>query len=382
MNAVGRLPKLELHLWLAIIGTLAAPFYVLPSGNPQPADLLFVLFGVAFVLREGGRFRYPRDAGTFMAFAGAFWAWVALVNTWWTGWTGSLQITKSTVFYTYNCGVMAVYVLAYQRYGRAWLVGTVWACAASILGQVLLSPLKMRWGAVRQELFYNNPNQLAYFALLMGVIVFAGSQRLKIPTWLQVAVYLAAAFLVLLSASRAALLSMFALVGLLAVRRPVVLLVLGLLAVAGAVAAGLEPASIFGRLLDAEQGTNRGYFRLFKYPQYLILGAGEGYIHRFAVIDHWAYELHSNFATLLFCYGIVGTVLFGLFHWQIIRRGGFLSALALMPPYVFGLTHQGLRFTQLWILLGFLMCLAIESRRQEALEASGVMEPEPVRRAV
>ena len=99
---------------------------------------------------------------------------------------------------------------------------------------------------------------------------------------------------------------------------------------------------------------------------------------RFAVVDNWEHELHSNFATLLFCYGIVGSSLFAALNWQIVRMGGVLAALALMPPYVFGVTHQGLRFTQLWILLGFLVCLSVESRRESAKQAA----TEPMREAV
>jgi hypothetical protein len=172
---------------------------------------------------------------------------------------------------------------------------------------------------------------------------------------------------------------MAAFIALLALRRPAVLLALGIAGVAGALVMGLDPSSLFERSLDMDQGSNRGYFRLAKYPYYLLFGAGEGYVYRFAIVDQWEHELHSSIATLLFCYGIVGTALFAGINWQIVRLGGWLSALALMPPYVFGLTHQGLRFTQLWVLLGFLLCLAIETRRDAARQAGAKAASSPPR---
>ncbi|MFT4625182.1 MAG: hypothetical protein ACI8PZ_003848 [Myxococcota bacterium] len=381
VNPTRTLRSVDWSVWLAIGGCLAAPFYVFPSGNPQPADLLFVLFMGSLLLMGGGRFTVPASSVSLVLATLAFTAWVALVNTWWTGATGSLRISKTTLFYVYNASILLSFVLAYQRYGRAWLVGTVWAISAGLILQVLLAPAVMRWGALRQELFYNNPNQLAYFALLSAMLVFAGSQVLDIPAWLQGLVYLCATALVVLASSRAALAGLGVFGVLLGFRRPTVLLAVGLVALTALIVADVDPASLYNRGLDLNEEGGRGYHRLLRYPHYLILGAGEGYIERFSVEDQWHHELHSVFATLLFCYGIVGAALFALMNGAILRSAGLVGALALVPPYIFGLTHQGLRFTQLWILLGFLACIGVERRRQQRAIPKPADPPSPWRRA-
>jgi hypothetical protein len=92
----------------------------------------------------------------------------------------------------------------------------------------------------------------------------------------------------------------------------------------------------------------RGYDRIWKYPQYVLAGAGEGDYDRFEAER----ELHSSFGTMLFSYGVVGLVLFLAVLYQSLRSTPLLVKIYVLSVLLYGLTHQGLRFSWFWMLLG------------------------------
>jgi hypothetical protein len=102
----------------------------------------------------------------------------------------------------------------------------------------------------------------------------------------------------------------------------------------------------------------RGYDRITQYPQFWVLGSGEGDYKRFeetTVIGE--HELHSSMATLFFCYGGVGVAMFTWFMWLVVKRGGPRTYLIVGPAFAFGMTHQGLRASLLWVLLAVVVAL-------------------------
>lgn len=76
--------------------------------------------------------------------------------------------------------------------------------------------------------------------------------------------------------------------------------------------------------------------------------------------------MHSTVGTVLFSYGVIGTFLFGIVLWRIYRRSGFANFLYLAPAFAYGLTHQGLRFSLLWVLFA---ALAVTGRQRQAGES-------------
>src|SRR4029079_5761391 len=121
---------------------------------------------------------------------------------------------------------------------------------------------------------------------------------------------------------------------------------------------------------DATFFQERGYDRIWRNQQYLLLGAGEGGLSRF---DDTAYvknmEIHSSAGTILFSYGIVGSILFLVFMWRLIRGARARLVITLLPPLLYTGAHQGLRFTMLWIGLHVFIALKddIERPRPEAV---------------
>jgi hypothetical protein len=91
----------------------------------------------------------------------------------------------------------------------------------------------------------------------------------------------------------------------------------------------------------------RGYDRIVNHPEFWFFGAGEGSFQRFESV--LGGEIHSSWGTIFFSYGLIGTLLFLLFFLNVFKyKKNFFY---FMPIFFYGLTHQGLRSTQFWILL-------------------------------
>jgi hypothetical protein len=94
----------------------------------------------------------------------------------------------------------------------------------------------------------------------------------------------------------------------------------------------------------------RGYDRIWKHPEYWIFGAGEGEYYRFGV----GMEFHSTLGNLQVSYGILGLGLFLIMLFLIMRHDRYQNAYIILFLMMYGLTHNGIRNTLLWILLGLL----------------------------
>ena len=364
-------------------------FYVLDSGAAQPADLLMaVLIGVA-VARYMGSF--PRADGLYFAIA-LFLLYVACINLFWLSmypgevdvlWPPSESLMVwSTVYYVYNIlAMMSVIVVANEDYAKFVAVARFGLCCALVieLGAVVLHGA----GRFRGIGTFNNPNQLGYWALLVASswLVMKGTDRL---TRADASVLAVAVYLTAVSLSKAAIFSMLLLLALAAAfQRSSIRLAasVGVLFVSIASVVTLAPdqtqrgleAMASGGLVakmehrmdglgvqsdDSLEG--RGYARLWQYPQYLIFGAGDGATWRFAT---GVKEFHSTLGMLVFGYGVVGLSLFFTMMAGIFRGALRRHVLYAAPLFIYGLTHNGLRFTMLWIFFGLVVAGARERGR-------------------
>src|SRR5262249_39084626 len=157
--------------------------------------------------------------------------------------------------------------------------------------------------------FFNSPNQLGYYSLLSACL-FALAQRPLGISRLKVAIGTSAcAYLALLSASRSSVagILILLLVTLFASPRTIIIAslgVVGLVSLGGRVTDAIEHAH--QRVtVDRDPSTSfaeeRGYDRIWKNPEYLITGAGEGAYERFVSRPGQnRRELHSSFGSLVF----------------------------------------------------------------------------------
>ncbi len=352
------------------------PLYIFPSGLPQPGDLLVVLVVPLALQHWNGRL--GRDLRATVRTLMWFTLWICLVNYTWVLVTANFALfgpdsfVLFPLYYVYNALIFLTALVLYRRYGELFLRVTVFAVTAMVFAQVL-SSVVLGSGGTRGSVFFNNPNQLGFYALLAATLIALTYRRLQLPLWTASAALVCCGYLALVSASRAAAGGIAVLLVLMLFSNPKILVaaclagaavVSGVGPVADAVEASQDRVLNFGTRSDASFFQERGYDRIWRNQQYLLLGAGEGGMSRF---DDTAYvksmEIHSSAGTILFSYGIVGSILFLVFLWRLIRGARARLAIMLLPPLLYTGAHQGLRFTMLWIALAVFAALKNDAER-------------------
>ena len=130
-------------------------------------------------------------------------------------------------------------------------------------------------------------------------------------------------------------------------------------------------------MIQTTRSWGRGYGRLFAFPEYVLLGAGEGEFNRFG-IGHQL-ELHSAPATLIFSYGLPGVLLLGGWVFAIVRANSVQRLMLLAPAAIYLLTHQGLRFTMLWVVVALLAALPCPGDCRKGCKANIIGSAETTR---
>jgi len=370
----------SLYLYFWAMFPLLFPFYVFPSGDPQPGDMVMAVLILIMVPALGGgvprELRRPVIAGAWFVGYAAALTMVYLAM--------AVELSKvmllSPVYYAYNLLAFGVAATLYSWFGHRFLRITLLSIAASITLQVAVALVLGNDPQGRDAVTFNNPNQLGHFALLCGTMVCLLATRVAIRAGWQALLLVGCLYLTALSLSKAAMFALAMLAVLVFVKRPLVALALALLL--AVIYVRVEPADLIESVQTRietpqtdETPATRGYDRLLKYPEYLVFGAAEGDYGRFES-EVGMGEIHSSVGTLLFSYGVVGTSLFAGFIWAIYRRAGGRLMLYLLPLFFFGLTHQGLRFTLFWVALAITACVGDATRRaRQVNRAAGAMPP-------
>lgn len=353
--------------WLLFGLILSFPFYLFGSGGPQISSA----FGFAvFLLTLPHVFRLMLHP---LAIWGvAFVAYTMAVNgvhDVMLGEGGSML--KYSVFYAYNL-VLFMAILRASEQGQRFFDGLYKAVLLSIAVQAALAPLGFVAGT-RNTLFFNNPNQLGYWALLSACLVaLLNSARRRRISRMEGAALLACLALVGISQSKAAIGGMALVIALRTIS--------SVYGIAAAVLIGLAAMALLGdsdivqsiQFRMAKVGVEqedtlfgRGYGRIVQFPEYIVLGAGEGGLSRFG--KGHQLELHSVPAMLLFSYGFFGVVLILTWVISLLRRDTLIRLAWVAPLGFYLLTHQGMRFSLLWVVMA-VVCVMPVGRPQETAE--------------
>lgn len=354
------------HAVLLALGLyiLSKPYYLLPSGLPQIADLLLVV-GMAFLLFLPRPVRGP-DTARFVLCAVIFCSYAAIVSVAWTFALMDPSLALNAAYYAFDLCLLILCLRVGEIHLEATLRVIAYAIALSAVIQGATTALTFNAEQFRQIASFNNPNQLAYWALLSLCIFWSIAGRIAIPIYLRALALIALLYAIAISLSKAAMISAALLLVLHFLKRPKLIAVALVVAVVGYLT--LENSTIGERIAIRLEniGTqaddsfySRGYLRILRYPEYAVVGAGEGAIYRFGDTEYsdLSHEIHSTFGTILFCYGAIGTAAFAGAIFYLYRVTGFGNAVYLAPPFLYGLTHQGVRFSFLWLFLAVLVLL-------------------------
>lgn len=361
-----------LALWAVYI--LLVPIYLFKSGLPQPGDAFVILLIPVALYRWNGRLLRNARA----AFVALIWftLWVCCVNYGWALLLGNFQVFGPDAFllhplyYIYNALVFLTALVLHRRYGDLVLRITVYAVFITIYVQVIASFI-LPSSAFRGMVFFNNPNQLGYYVLLAASLIALTHRRLGLTLVTSGIALTCCAYLALVSASRAAAGGIAVLLVFLVFSNPKVIVLASLAAIGLATLGGpvtdavaISEQRAINRTSNVGFFEERGYDRIWKHSEYLVFGAGEGGLSRFGTPRVKHMEIHSSAGTVLFSYGVVGSILFLLFVWRVLSGASWGPVLTLVPPLLYTIAHQGLRFTMLWVLLAIFLAL-----KQERLAA-------------
>ncbi|RYZ55237.1 MAG: hypothetical protein EOP49_03280 [Sphingobacteriales bacterium] len=355
-----------LKYWSVYI--MAFPFYLFPAGSIQPGDLFIMIVLGLFIAKEG--LFYKKNFAPHVKNFRNLLVYICVVNF-------ILFIVRIGMFnkglswfvvdsfYLFNFLIFCFCFALYTKYGKEFIYTTVFSIVASALLQVVLSPLgNINEG--RETLFFTNPNQLGYYSLASLTIILALEKYLKVSRTIIFLSFACFFYFTMLCVSKAAIGGMIILIfiylvsnKLFSLRTMFTTLVVGV----GLLAALLysETGARFTRNLtyrlehsvkpkDISEWDYRGYDRMENHPYYMILGAGEGAYNRFdTYIDN--HEMHSSLGTILFCYGIPGSIMFIIFIVSLLRGLPWTYGIYMVPLIAYGVAHMGLRFTIFYIAL-------------------------------
>lgn len=348
--------------WFLIV--FLSQFYVFPSGNPQPSQLLFVVL-VPFLLIKHVRYMGSSlSVGLGFKFLLLFLYYTLIVNFVWgvvlQDWTIAL---RPSLFWVFGLFVFVFLFLELQKSERvrfsvslASVAGLFFLIAAFYLGFG-----EYKFGS-RYNGFFNDPNQMAFWCLcIFSSFYFLQERRSYLLLFLMLVMLVV---LVFSTQSRSAFLGLFfclvsIFVGLFSGKSKSITsfnifssLVMGVLFVA-IVAYFLQTDyfnNIWVRFTStdfAEQSDIRGYGRILEYPSYLIFGSGQGHDFRFDS----QHEIHSTWAALLFYYGIIGSFLFLSFLYKVFSKLELSEKIMFLSPLAYSFSTYGARTPVFWIFL-------------------------------
>lgn len=392
-----------LQLWLT-------PFYLWESGLPQ---LTHLAGGAVVLLLLLLRRRFVWQSGV-MAPAALFAVYALVVNLIVYLFYEEWHTLISSFYYLYNVTLFwAVLQIFYFEPSRAMKLTRFPFLTLIGLQAVAFALGKGRFfGDSRFMGTFNDPNQLAHWVLWAVIIVLVAdySLRFRLTWWSWLALTLGSVVL-LASASRSGLLGFSVIVlGVgtyyvfhrIRLRRKVVQKLLVSLSIFVFIVAFGLSITVLGasdeRVFDLQKklgqqvqfyvarvhegifkgGQNleeRGYDRLWKFPDYLFLGAGEGANERWAEKSTFLGEIHSTLAGVAFYYGIPGTVLI-LFLigrvWVSLPR--VWLRILLLAPLLYSLGTYNLRNSMFWLGLAVLWAAgrALRQSTENGLEGAGV----------
>lgn len=375
------------YFFLVIIITyiFLSPFYIFESGLPQPADFV-IAFGCIFLFfSENFREYFKQDIVKKLMYFLAITITINLLYflVYQIQGIDSSKMLRYIFYYSFNFLFFLLFLKTLKE-NESFSNYVSLAIIICLAIQTSFAALGINGGikgdGARSILFFNNPNQLGYFSLLLLTIFTVIKSKYRLNFYYVFSILLFSSALILFSGSRAALGGLLILAIILLYRlgstnkfRILVFLIVVLIAAPFAYQTSfiqskvslIETRNQRNEVKNITEAQVRGYDRFWIHPEYVFFGAGEGKNDRFN--SYHTLEMHSGFGTILFSYGILGFILFSLFLYKVIEKNTYFNILLLTPVLIYNLTHQGFRFSLFWALLA---CIFVhsESKNPKSIE--------------
>src|SRR5699024_2008631 len=290
---------------------------------------------------------------------------ISITNLTWGIIYSNLAFDLSVIYYIFSFMFIVMILNLYQYHKNEILEIVYKALIVSVIIQMLISPFAMVTNTTRQTLFFNNPNQLGYYALLSFSIITLLYYILKKSPYLYLTVSIMTTYLALLSNSSASLIA----ISVMLIIQFIMLFVLrlnthqklitiafiaGIILVGNTLIKDITDIDIiqntqqrFESKSEKSQSVfeERRYDRILENYELLIFGAGEGIpIKRFG-----RGEIHSTLFSFLFNYGLITTMFLLILLLIFIKQPTVIALIILFAIHFYGLTHNGIRQPLFWL---------------------------------
>jgi hypothetical protein len=356
------------------LGVGFIPIYAFSSGSIQPSHMFLLLFASLILMSQ----KLPKTS--WIAPLSLLTVYVVIVESFYTILGMSPKYIINAAFFLFNF-LVAISIYSYCRGASLKPIAFGTICAALIaLWAVITSGVGLVeiGGTGRSTGTFNNPNQLGFFSVCLLSIAFVLFRNGAVSYRVMLFLFAAAIFLSVASLSKAAMIANF--VTILIALKPLrprasqFMWGLGSLALITIIIL-LVTGGFFDELLFMQRLSNmsmesdsslesRGYLIFLQgNALQIIFGSGGGNVN-----DILGHEVHSTFGSVFNNYGILGLILFlsAFVVWavRLWLAFGLITLVCVMgPALLYGVTHNGTRFTIFWVL--FAMSLAMSDNALE-----------------
>jgi hypothetical protein len=359
---------------LVLLGITLLPLYLGGSGGMQISHAILAIAFVGIILTKNLGLNQYEILAFFLMISIFLRELYQVVFA-----AATLDAAMPGVYFLFNILLLFVCRKIFEEpFFRKYFPYAIFTSAIIALSGILLTgySLSVDSEAGRAVGTFNNPNQLGYFSVCLFSICILLHLRGIVSIYFVLLLVPVISFLSIASLSKAAMVAIFFAVALLgySVSRNessryysgiigvlVVLVVLGLFFVI-LTSDSYTNYSFVVRLMDIGSDSDdnlagRGY-NLVSYmgPLEVLFGLSD---HMSKIIR--GSEVHSTVGWVFINYGVVGGSLFLVFlynwWWRLYLSFGFIPSIVVFaPPMLYGLTHNGIRFTIFWLLISISFC--------------------------
>jgi hypothetical protein len=373
--------RVNIEYMLLLIGTALLPVYVTSSGGLQPSHAILAIFSGIVLFNHG----IPFISWSIMLLS--IFLFSLLIESFYVIIGGDIKFIINSIFFLYNFLLVCAVYQYVRKNGLSTIALGIMIAAAIALITIINTGVDLRelGESGRATGTFNNPNQLGFFSVCLLSLSYLFYQNGNIRYWIAVGLFSISLFFAISSLSKAAMVANF-LVIVFALKPAsstkhligwVVGATIGIIVILQ-----LFQSSNFHELLFIERLVNmgnegdsslesRGYF-VFLDGNALQLFFGLGAQGVDEILGH---EVHSTFGSVINNYGFFGFIIFfvsfsiwALRVWQFYGLNGLVCLVG--PSILYGITHNGTRFTIFWLL--FAASLGAIQRYRRKTEASSI----------
>lgn len=374
-------------LWPIIIFMALKPIYVFESGGLQPCDFFLALYIAYHSIRTKGSIPWKNINPLFVFIILCVICWQCMINVFWYVAYSDAYFLISSVFYIYNLGAFLFFAklglrTSLTNFKSSIAAGTILSASVTLLGVVLNYG---NYSSIRTAGFFNNPNQLGFYGVILFTLLFFVKDVLSKP-WRIFLLYTSAC-IVMASSSKAAFgglcilavcyilfdknkQSVFNNFGKIFLLACFVFLIYSFLSsLTSTTTDNSMLSNMQYRILhmadkaDSDLATGRGYARIFEMGANFFWGMGEGAFYRFHTLK--GLEVHSLFVNLLVSYGVIGALGYICIVGYVLINGvkrTFYNMAGFSGIFIYSFTHNSIRNSAVWLILALLCVEKVKSK--------------------